>query len=128
MGIITGITPPIQTMDLSKVSSVSCPVSSVSHEVTCCRDESELLYEGNVLSNTVPYNVLTTVLTTHIVVVTSAVGRQMSRAEVATNKPFAEPSDTKSGVRVVSVCSDGVTHSYEDFDTLEAQLGLTKHG
>lgn len=49
------------------------------------------------------------------VVVTSAVGRQMSADEVAVNSPLPEPSDTKSGVRIVYVGEDTITHEYIQF-------------
>lgn len=57
------------------------------------------------------------------VVVTSAVGRQMSKEEVAKNAPLPNcPSDTKSGMRLVYVGEDVITHAYHEFDSLEYEL------
>eukprot|EP00658_Telonema_sp_P-2_P041291 TRINITY_DN2951_c0_g1_i3.p1 TRINITY_DN2951_c0_g1~~TRINITY_DN2951_c0_g1_i3.p1 ORF type:complete len:359 (-),score=93.78 TRINITY_DN2951_c0_g1_i3:289-1365(-) len=61
-------------------------------------------------------------------VVTSAVGRQMSEAEILANKSFKGTpegvSDTRSGMRIVTVKESGIEHEYEEFDALEARLGL----
>jgi hypothetical protein len=62
------------------------------------------------------------------VVVTSAVGRQMSQAEVDANEPLMDiPSDTKHGMRVVSVGAEGITHCYEEFEHLEKKLHASNH-
>ena len=58
------------------------------------------------------------------IVVTSAVGRQMSESEVATNAADGTASDTKSGLRLVTVGDAAITHAYRDFDDLERDLGI----
>ena len=50
------------------------------------------------------------------IVVTSAVGRQMSAAEVIVDAPLPEPSDIKSGMRIVHVSEDNISHEYIQFD------------
>jgi len=57
------------------------------------------------------------------VVVTSAVGRQMSAAECKLNRPIMdEPSDIKSGFRIVKVGETAIEHQYYQFDDLEAAV------
>ena len=50
------------------------------------------------------------------IVVTSAVGRQMSAAEVIVDAPLPGPSDIKSGMRIVHVSEDNISHEYIQFD------------
>jgi len=58
------------------------------------------------------------------VVVTSAVGRQLSAEEVATNKDLMDLSDTRSGMRIVSVGEESIDHKYYEFSELEVSLGI----
>jgi len=68
-------------------------------------------------------------------VVTSAIGRQMSESEVAKNGPDPQQggvpgssSDIRSGFRLVSVHESGLFHEYHEFDALETDLGLSTPG
>jgi len=63
------------------------------------------------------------------VVVTSAVGRQMSEAEVKVNAPLLDqPSDTSSGMRIVRVDESDIQHQYFSFEELETVLGRLDKG
>ena len=57
------------------------------------------------------------------IVVTSAVGRQLSEAEVATNSPdFTRTSDISSGFRIASVTKDAITHEYYSFEEFDGSV------
>jgi len=59
------------------------------------------------------------------VVVTSAVGRQMSAEECRVNGPVMTTcSDTRSGMRTVLVGEDSIHHEYRSFDDLEVALAV----
>ena len=59
------------------------------------------------------------------VVVTSAVGRQLSAAEAKLNRFVSGPegiSEYKAGFRIVTVTEDTITHAYREFGEVEVEL------
>jgi len=60
------------------------------------------------------------------VVITSAVGRQMSEREIAGNCMMEDPSTVLagSGLRIVRVGDDAIHHSYREFEEMEVEHGV----